>query len=291
MNQLFNYKGHEIRTITIEGEPWFVLKDLCDVLEIDHVPTVRQRLDDDMVTNHTVKDALGRANRANIVNEAGMYEVIFDSRKPEARAFRRWVTTEVLPAIRKNKVYIDPTATDQEIDNAIKFATPQKRRKALMEATIDGASSVFTTYEDIKHYISKWTAEQKITALEHVERVLKDKQLTYGNDVAFIHKIEQLLNTVAKDLDKVKNWKNGAIKRELTKENKQLQDEIEFLNPSLDKFHIINVHGFSENYMYDSIIEFGNGQFTKLKSKAYMDWLIKFPRHRLPKLRELYKWH
>lgn len=200
-----------------------------------------------------------------------------------AVAFQKFIAFDVLPTIRKNKVYIDPTATDQEIDNAVKFATPQKRRKVLMDSTIDGKDSVFNTYEDIKQYISKWSANEKITVFEHVERVLKDKQLTYGNDVAFIHKIEQLLNVVAKDLDKVKNRKNGAIKRELTKENKQLQEHIEYINPSLDKFFAIKYHAFSENYMYDTI-KLGFGTTTKAKSKAYMEWIDKFPFHELPKL-------
>ena len=107
MNQLqvFNFGKTIVRTIEKEGQPWFVLKDVCDVLEL-RSPDVRQRLNDDVVSTHTVPDSLGRSNNATIINEDGLYDVILESRKPEAKAFRKWVTSEVLPTIRKTGGYV-----------------------------------------------------------------------------------------------------------------------------------------------------------------------------------------
>ncbi|WP_339304415.1 hypothetical protein NST33_18125 [Paenibacillus sp. FSL L8-0435] len=156
--------------------------------------------------------------KGDYIPESYVYLLMMKANSVAAIEFQKFIAFEVLPKIRRNKIYIDPSATDQEIDIAVKFATPQKRRKALIEATIDGKENIYTIYEDIKEFISKWTAAEKITTLEHVEKVLLDKQEAYGKDVAFAHTIEELLRAVAKDLDKLKNWKNGAVKRELKKE-------------------------------------------------------------------------
>ena len=88
------------------GEPWFVAKDVCDALRLEQVTRAVSGLDDDEVTTSKVADSLGREQNANIVSEAGLYSLILRSRKPEAKAFKRWVTHEVLPAIRKDGGYM-----------------------------------------------------------------------------------------------------------------------------------------------------------------------------------------
>lgn len=102
---IFNYQDTPVRTATVEGEPWFVLADLCKVLGISDVSIVRRRLDDALCQAHPIQDSLGRSQQATIVSEAGMYEVVIRSDKQEAVAFRRWITGEVLPAIRKTGSY------------------------------------------------------------------------------------------------------------------------------------------------------------------------------------------
>lgn len=96
-----------------QGEPLFCLPDLCASLEL-RAPDVRRRLDDAVVSTHTVQDSLGRRNQLSFVNEDGLYDVILDSRKPEAKAFRKWVTSEVLPQIRKTGGYIPVKEEDDE---------------------------------------------------------------------------------------------------------------------------------------------------------------------------------
>ena len=100
---IFNHLGNDIRVMTDgQGEPWFVLKDICDALDIGNSRDVARRLDEDGVDTIDVTDNLGRTQKTNVITEAGLYEVIFMSRKPEAKAFKRWVTSEVLPSIRKH---------------------------------------------------------------------------------------------------------------------------------------------------------------------------------------------
>lgn len=101
--QIFNYQDTPVRTVLVDDEPWFVLADLCKVLGIRQYRT--DRLDDDMIRNHPIVDSLGRTQNSTVVSESGMYEVVIRSDKSEAAAFRRWITTEVLPAIRKTGGY------------------------------------------------------------------------------------------------------------------------------------------------------------------------------------------
>ena len=99
----FDFRGASLRTLTDEaGEPWFVAKDVCDILEISNPSDALKRLDDDERSRFN----LGRQGETNIVNEAGLYVLVLGSRKPEAHEFQRWVTHEVLPSIRKHGGYM-----------------------------------------------------------------------------------------------------------------------------------------------------------------------------------------
>lgn len=101
--QKFDFKGAPLRTLTDKaGEPWFVAKDVCAILEISNPSDALKRLDDDERSRFN----LGRQGETNIVNEAGLYVLVLGSRKPEAHEFKRWVTHEVLPSIRKHGGYM-----------------------------------------------------------------------------------------------------------------------------------------------------------------------------------------
>lgn len=99
----FNFQGEQVRTIELDGVTWFVLADLTRILGIKQFR--KERLDDDMIQNHPIPDRLGRNQNTFIVSEAGMYDVIVRSDSPLAKPFRRWITTEVLPSIRKTGGY------------------------------------------------------------------------------------------------------------------------------------------------------------------------------------------
>jgi anti-repressor protein len=104
----FPETGQPVRTVTIDGEPWWFASDVCAVLGITNVGNVVSRLDDADVSSIRLADGTpGNPNRA-IVNEAGLYDVILDSRRPEARSFRRWITSDVVPSIRRTGSYGAP---------------------------------------------------------------------------------------------------------------------------------------------------------------------------------------
>lgn len=101
----FNFHGSEVRTILRDGEPWFIAADVCRVLELSNTSKACESLDDEEkgITNG---DTLGGTQQVLIINESGLYALTFKSRKPEAKAFKKWVTAEVLPAIRKTGSFI-----------------------------------------------------------------------------------------------------------------------------------------------------------------------------------------
>lgn len=130
--QIFNYNGNEVRTIQKDGEPWWVLKDVCNVLDISQAVRVAERLDEDEVSQTHIADSLGRRQETYIVNESGLYNVILRSDKPEAKPFRKWVTSEVLPSIRKHGAYMTPQKIEEALlnpDTIIKLATNLKAER------------------------------------------------------------------------------------------------------------------------------------------------------------------
>lgn len=130
----FNHLGNNIRVMTDEqGEPLFVLKDICDALGLGNTSRVASRLDSDDLTQSKVIDNRGVHRETFLVSEAGLYEVIIRSDKPEAIQFRRWVTSEVLPSIRKHGMYATPATIEEMIANPdiiIQLATTLKEERA-----------------------------------------------------------------------------------------------------------------------------------------------------------------
>ena len=134
--QIFNYNGNEVRTIQKDGESWWVLKDVCTVLDLGNSRMVFDRLDEDEKGVNQI-DTLGGKQNMQIVNESGLYNVILRSDKPEAKPFRKWVTSEVLPSIRKHGGYLTPQKIEEVLlnpDTIIKLATDLKAEQEKREA-------------------------------------------------------------------------------------------------------------------------------------------------------------
>ena len=130
--QVFNSPQFgQVRTAGTSDNPQFCLADICRVLDLQSSAVMR-RLQDDVITNHPILDSLGREQVANFVNEDGLYDVILDSRKPEAKQFRKWVTSEVLPSIRKTGGYSVQQLSRQELLQLALEAEEEKERLQLV---------------------------------------------------------------------------------------------------------------------------------------------------------------
>ena len=140
--QIFTYHTAEVRAVTIDNEPWFVLKDVCVVLEIDNPRNVAARLDEYERGVHRI-DTLGGKQEMTVISESGLYSTILLSRKPEAKQFKRWIMQEVLPSIRKHGAYMTPAKLEEALlnpDTMIKVLTALKDEQAkvrTLEQTIE----------------------------------------------------------------------------------------------------------------------------------------------------------
>ncbi|QYK61799.1 phage antirepressor [Paenibacillus sp. S25] len=146
----FMYGSSQVRTLTVSNEPWFVAKDVCDVLEVGNPSQSLSRLDED--EKNTI--ILNEGNRGNpsvaIVNEPGLYTLILGSRKPEAKQFKRWITHEVIPSIRKHGAYMSPEAIEKTLSNpdfiitlATELKKEQEKRASLEQQILDDSDKVF----------------------------------------------------------------------------------------------------------------------------------------------------
>ncbi|MDU2574753.1 MAG: phage antirepressor KilAC domain-containing protein [Finegoldia magna] len=146
MNELQIFKNNEfgeIRTKMISNEPYFMLSDVCRVLEIKNSRDAKSRLNEYGVGTTDIIDSLGRIQKADFINESNLYKLVFQSRKPQAEKFSDWVTSEVLPTIRKHGAYMTSEVIEKTLsdpDYLIRLATnlkEEKAKRALAEAQIE----------------------------------------------------------------------------------------------------------------------------------------------------------
>ena len=101
-----NEEFGEIRTLTIDNEPWFVGKDVADALGYERsTKAIRDHVDAEDIDVVPIQDSIGRMQNTPLINESGLYSLILSSQLPTAKKFKRWVTSEVLPSIRKHGIY------------------------------------------------------------------------------------------------------------------------------------------------------------------------------------------
>lgn len=122
----FHYSGRPVRVVDLDGDPWFVAADVCAVLDIVNVADAVGRLASLDLGSTEVENARGSRVPMRVINESGLYDLILDSRKPEAKAFRRWVTSEVLPSVRKTGAYVSPTITPVQVDQLVEELEARK---------------------------------------------------------------------------------------------------------------------------------------------------------------------
>lgn len=126
----FDFEGKQVRVVMADGSPWWVLKDVCDILQISNNRMVADRLDPDE-KGVSLADTPGGKQNVVTINESGLYSVILRSDKPDAKRFRKWVTSEVLPAIRKTGGYLSSAVDFTDPDNLQKVFDNWKAERAM----------------------------------------------------------------------------------------------------------------------------------------------------------------
>lgn len=116
--EVFNFENKEVRTLLIDNEPWFVGKDVADILGYSKSRNaIALHVDEDDALKQGITDSLGRVQETIIINESGLYSLILSSKLPSAKKFKRWVTSEVLPSLRKHGIYATEDTIDKILSN------------------------------------------------------------------------------------------------------------------------------------------------------------------------------
>ena len=144
---IFTYSGQQVRTVIVDGEPWFVVADVAGVLGLTNPTMAAQAIFPDDLSSAEVIDSMGRTQTARITSEPGLYQLIFQSRKAEARDFQKWVTHEVLPQIRKSGQY--GTALPANFAEALELAAATVRELEAAEAQLALVAPKVAAYETL----------------------------------------------------------------------------------------------------------------------------------------------
>lgn len=217
--QIFsNSEFGEIRTITKDNEPMFCLADVCKALELEQVSRVKARLKTDGVTTSKVTDRLGREQEATFINESNLYKTIFQSRKESAERFTDWVTSEVLPSIRKVGSYSMPKTTGGQI-----------------QLLAQGYTEL----------------EQAVNSIKEDMTELKDNTPLYGCEIDEVKQHVNRKGVIVLGGKDSEAYKNGSIRSSVYSDiYKQLKREFGCVTTykSIRRKYIDNVHKFIDDY-------------------------------------------
>lgn len=179
MNELEIFRNEEfgeIRTVVIDGEPWFVAKDVCDILGVSNPTMAMEGLED----FERAKFNLGRQGDANIINESAFYTLVLRSRKPIAKPFRIWVTNDVLPSIRKHGMY----ATEDLLNNPdllIAMATALKNERQARKL----AEEKIEQQKPLVDFANKVSDSSNLIDMGKMAKLLKDEHINIGRNRLF----------------------------------------------------------------------------------------------------------
>jgi len=197
--QIFNNPEFgEIRTAGSSDDPMFCLADVCRALDLS-AKGVNQRLSDEVISSYPIVDNLGRTQQALFVTEDGLYDVILDSRKPEAKRFRKWVTSEVLPTIRSHGAYMTPQKIEEVLANPdliIGLATQLKEERRRVETLAQDVANLGAfTLEQQKAldaaapkvlFADCVTGSEKSILVADLAKILKQNGIEIGQNRLFI---------------------------------------------------------------------------------------------------------
>ncbi len=185
--QKFDFKGALLRTLTDEaGEPWFVAKDVCDILELSNVTEALRSLDDDEKSNFRISEVAQNGGRAPlIISEPGLYKLIMRSRKPEAKEFQRWVTHEVLPQIRKTGGYIPATDADDDMTILAKAVMIGQRTMEAQKRKIASQQSRIVELEPKARFADAVAASDGTCLVGELAKMLRQNGMDIGQNRLF----------------------------------------------------------------------------------------------------------
>ena len=191
MNELtiFNFENQQVRTIIQDSEPWFVAKDVCDVLGHTNSRVATERLDEDEKGVSKVYTP-GGGQEMTIINESGLYALVLTSNIPKAKAFKRWITHEVIPQIRKSGVYVSPQVDSKMLYQIAQALEEKEKQIALMKPKAE----FFDAVANSKDAIDLGTAAKVLNmgmGRTTLFRILREKKILNRENVPYQEYIDR----------------------------------------------------------------------------------------------------
>ncbi len=278
-NDLFG----QVRGLLIDEQPYFVAKDIAEALGYkDTDQAIRKHVDDDDKLTRQIDGS----KPMTIINESGMYDLIFGSKKSEAKAFKKWVTSEVLPTIRKTGCYIAEHAEQEAVDFQSKFGNRRIRKTFRESSDIESTWAQYKELSKIERDAHRINNKDRIKACDIIVDELSDyianNTTTMKTSKVILYKevIEEVLNTKQLWTVKMYGGKISNMTREakqIKQENLMLKQQVEDLTPPEHEWITCDIHGFSENYRLS-----WSSTGKVVRSKAYNRWINIFPAESVP---------
>ena len=308
-NELFG----SVRTMMIDDNPWFVGKDIAEALGYKNISdALGKHVDDDdkiQIAKRDLQncDDIGTKG-AVLINESGVYSLIFGSKKPEAKAFKKWVTSEVLPQLRMSGVYITESATQESIDYQALYGKNRIYNTFLNTVDLEAEYQRFYEMSKAERKARHINNDIRITCSKIIQKAIADRMALSLTEVpaSKLLAMKELSEQIQVDITKLSNKANGGFKANMTRKIKAQQQQLEFMETELLEArnqyeelehlyeeHIniqeqgedaelieINYYGFSNNDMYDYI----DGKVRR--TQKYNNWINHFPTHTIDTLSE-----
>lgn len=205
LQQIFNYQDQEIRTVIQDGQPWFIAKDLCEVLEIKNNRDALSRLDEDE-KGVVLTDTLGGAQELTAVNEPGLYALILSSRKQEAKQFKRWITHDVIPTIRQTGQYGGPkalTEREQRIESLKLLLETSQRQDELSKKLSTHEKKILELNTKVDEQITLDHGEQR-----RIQKAVASRVYSFTEDGSERKRLFSELHREIKDRFAVSSYKD-----------------------------------------------------------------------------------
>ena len=299
-----------VRTMMMDDNPWFIGKDIAEALGYKNISdALSKHVDDDdkmQIAKRDLQncDDIGTKG-AVLINESGVYSLIFGSKKPEAKAFKKWVTSEVLPQLRMSGVYITESATQESIDYQALYGKNRIYNTFLNTVDLEAEYQRFYEMSKAERKARHINNDIRITCSKIVQKAIADRMALSLTEVpaSKLLAMKELSEQIQVDITKLSNKANGGFKANMTRKIKAQQQQLEFMETELTEARNqynelyeehrriqeqgedaelieINYSGFSNNDMYDYI----DGKVRR--TQRYNNWINNFPTDSIDMLSE-----
>ena len=214
------------------------------------------------------------------LNEEMLYDLMLEMKTDKVKPFRKWITSEVLPSIRQNGGYIDKGVTEEQVDKLSKYSLP-KLKNTFKTENIEHIKGMYSEVKDFYKFKSRDT-DFRLKMMNNIEKGLNERIDTYqeNKQIALITLCDEVIKLIKDDKDKLRQKVSGGQKSHKTKLINKLQ-------PKNEEYMVLDCHGISENYMFETIKDSWSNNNIVVKTKVYENWIKYFPTYQLKDKEEL----